>query len=560
MCCFRKWRAVGVSSVSKSYVAGLDFGSESVRLVIVNPENGETVESTMSSYQRFARGLYCEPRQFKFRQHPLDYLEALEECFAQIQDPLAVARIRSIAVCATGSTIAPLDGSGSVLAEKARFAHDPDAMFWMWKDRTSFEEASYLDDVFSTGSVDYTKYQGRYNAEWWWAKILRAKKSRPDVFSYAVSWMELCDWIPFVLGGAGDPSNAFRSSCAAGHKVLWNSALGGMISAERLRAAEPGLETVLESYRCPPVPAGRPIGRVSTEWSKRLGLSEDVALVSGSLDAHAGAVGAGVKPGTLVKVVGTSTVDLFVTDYVQLAGRSIRDTCGLAEDSIIPGHLGGEAGQAAFGDLFKWYKNLFLLPLADYIKMEYKDRGAGTAFLQDFDQQLLRYLDSQAEQLSNTQVFATDWINGRRYPLPSAEARLSIENLSIGDTSIDIYRALVEAAVMGSKAIYDSLKGKGITFERAILVGGITEKTPYICQLISSALGLPVMVSREKNVCGRGAALFAAVGAEIFPNVEAAQTRFVEDFREDYSPGNRLSADFMSKYSRYTKRITQAKN
>jgi L-ribulokinase len=317
------------------------------------------------------------------------------------------------------------------------------------------------------------------------------------------------------------------------------------VPAGVLAGIDPALAQVGRTSRLPPVPAGTRLGTLCPEWADRLRLGTDTVVGVGSLDAHAGGVGAGIDARTLVKVMGTSTVDLFLADHQTIDGKDLRHVCGIAEDSIIPGRLGGESGQAAFGDLFAWFADLLAWPSRNTgpgapLDAAPNDRGA-----------LLAALDREAARRGPRGIVAVDWINGRRYPDADEAASGALLGLRIGHDAVDVYRALVEAAVLGSKAIHEALTSGGLSFDRVVLVGGIASKSPHIRQSVADALGVEVMTCPDQEVCARGAALYAAVAAGIFESVPAGQERLCAPFTAEHRPSPRGVAAFEAAFHDY---------
>ncbi|MCC6494880.1 MAG: ribulokinase [Propionibacteriaceae bacterium] len=537
-----------------SLVAGVDFGTDTVRVCVWDLARPACVLIVSRPYRRWASGAFCVPEQHQFRQHPLDHLEALEAAFAEVASQLGDAAITALAIDATGSTPAPTDEHGVPLALLPGHEDDPDCMFWLWKDHTSSEAAEKVNLALSSHEPDFTTYQGRYSSEWWWAKILHGVTQSEAVRLDAKSWVEHSDWLANLLVGADDVRQFSRNSCAAGHKALYNRRLGGMVPEAVLDDLHPHLAEVARTFRTPPDPAGTPIGTLTVEWADRLHLSPETVVAVGSLDAHAGAVGAGIAPGTLVKVVGTSTVDMFLTDYATIEGRDTRAICGLAEDSIVPGHLGGEAGQAAFGDLFAWYTRVLTWPWEGVLREQLA--GALPASVVDgilaaSRDALLPALEKEASARGPAGIVALDWINGRRYPDLDDQARAALLNLRIGHDAVDIYRALMQAAIMGSKAIFAGLSQTGAEIRRVILVGGVVRNSKLVCEALADGLGTEVMVSRVDEVCATGAAIYAAVAAGAFNSIPAAQEALCEPYRADFTPSPVGMAEFDRTYQEY---------
>lgn len=537
-----------------SLVAGVDYGSDSVRVSVIDAEAGAVVTTVSRAYPRWAEGRFCSPLENRFRQHPLDHLETLEACFAQIAEELGDGAIAALAIDATGSTPAPVDARGVPLALQPDFAEDPDAMFWLWKDRTSAHEAAVVDRAVSASDPDHTMYQGVYSSEWWWAKILRASTINDRVREHAVSWVEHADWLPNMLVGRDDVREFGRNACAAGHKALYSERLGGMIPRDVLAGIHPALAEVSDTFRTPPLPAGSRLGTLSPEWATRLRLTTDTVVGVGSLDAHAGGVGAGLDSRSMVKVMGTSTVDLFLTSYDAIEGRDLHLLCGIAEDSIVPGHLGGETSQAAFGDLFAWYTRMLAWPISRTL-LPALTRTLGAAEAEAMVARtmdgLLSELEAEAIRRGPSQIVALDWINGRRYPDVAEGASAALVGLRIGHDAVDVYRSLVQAAVLGSKAIYQSLADEGLVFDRVVLVGGIAKKSPYICQSMADALDTEVVVCEEDEVCAAGAAMYAATAAGITQTIPEAQALMRPTIRARYAPSAEGTRHFDAAFADY---------
>lgn len=534
--------------MSQGYlVAGVDFGTDSVRVAVWDLAQRECLLTLSQPFERWAAGKFCMPERQQFRQHPLDHLEALERLFAGVAAELGEGAIAAIAVDSTGSTPAPTDQHGVPLSLLPGHEADPDCMFWLWKDHTSSAAAAEVNAALVAGDMDFTTYQGQYSSEWWWAKILHGVRTSAAIRQHAKSWVEHSDWITNLLVGTHHARDFVRNSCAAGHKALYNRRLGGMVPGETLAELDPHLAEVARTFRKPPAPAGTLVGVLTPEWAKRLRLSTSTAVAVGSLDAHAGAVGAGIGPGTLVKVVGTSTVDMFLTDYASIEGHDIRAFSGVAEDSIVPGWLGGEAGQAAFGDLFAWYARVLASPWEEIWREQLAGRLPDTeveAMIAASRDRLLPTLEREAAARGSSGIVALDWINGRRYPNLDDRASAALVNLRLGHDAADLYRSLVYAAVLGSKAIFAGLSGAGARIERVILVGGVVRNSPMVCQALADGLGTDVMVSTVAEVCANGSAMYAAVAAGAFSSLPEAQAELAEPYRADFSPSATGRAEF----------------
>ncbi len=530
----------------ENYVLGIDFGTSSVRCVACRAGNGEIAARAAADYPRWARGMYCFSDKEIYRQSPLDHLESLERAVKDCVSGLSPAqrrRIVGIAFDATGSTPVPVDGSGRPLALLEGFQEESDAMFYLWKDHSAIPEAEEINAAFSSGETDYTRHQGQYSSEWFWAKILHCARHAPAVAERAVTFVEHCDWIVAELTGVTFAGEILRSSCAAGHKALFSEQWQGLPSRALLRQLHPLLERTARHYRLPPVPAGSFAGRLSAPWAARLGLPEGIAVAAGSLDSHAGAVGAGITESVMVSSFGTSSVDMMIVRESEAPSCRFTYCGGAAKDSIVPGYLGIESGQAAFGDAFEWLKNFLLWPLSS--APDEKRRGELSA-------QLIERLSAEAEKRPFFhKVYGLDWLNGRRYPHPDEQVRGLLGGLSLATDPVDVFIALAQASVFGLRRIADSFLDCGFSIQKVIATGGIAQRSPYIMQLTADILQQPVEVPQVKEVTALGTAIYAAVGAGLYPSVSAAQNSMCSRhmLRYDPAPSRRAAADVM--YARY---------
>lgn len=542
-------------SMERKLAAGVDYGSDSVRVLLVEMENGNAVSEGVCAYPRWAEKKYCDPGKVQYRQHALDYIEGLETAMKEAiakAGPDAGSRIASIAIDTTGSTPCPVDREGNPLCLREEFAENPNAMFHLWKDHTAVEEAKEINQVFSAGAVDYTRYQGIYSSEWFWAKILHTTRTDPAIREAAWTWTEHSDWIAGMLAGNVNPDTIAHCSCAAGHKALWHSAFGGLPSEECLGQLDSYLVDVARRYKKSPVPAGTCIGTITPEWAERLGINPGAKIGAGSFDAHAGGVAAGVAPHTLVAVVGTSTVEMLVENPEVLEGKDLREYCGQAEDSIVPGYVGLEMSQPAFGDVYAWFKELLLWPVKQTdIPEDVLDAETKKSLLKYLDCVLLPKLEKEAYQYIGEDLTALDWFNGRRYPKLNESVRAAIDGLTLGTKAPAVYCALVKGTVFGCKRVYQSLIDNGIRIDRMIAVGGIAKKSPFIMQMMADAIGVPIMVCKEEQMCAKGAAVYAAVAGGQFGSVEEGQKTYCEEYRANYYPDETKRKMYEDMYQAY---------
>jgi L-ribulokinase len=543
-----------VLNTDKKYVIGVDFGSDSVRSLVVDASTGEEIAGAVANYKRWAQGLYSDAAQNQFRHHPLDYLEGLEECIrgALTEVPAGVAEnVIGIGVDTTGSTPAPVDEKGQVLALLPGFEENPNAMFILWKDHTAVREAGEINRLARTwGGVDYTKYEGGvYSSEWFWAKILHTLRQDERVRQAAYSWVEMCDWIPGILTGTTDPKILKRSRCAAGHKAMWHEEWGGLPSEKFLTRLDPLLSGLRDRLYTETYTSDVKAGDLTEEWAKKLGLPAGIAVAVGAFDAHMGAVGGGAQENTLFKIMGTSTCDVMVASKEALGDTLVAGICGQVDGSVIPGMIGLEAGQSAFGDVYAWFRDLLLWPL-EALQAE---AGMTDQMLQTVKSRVLAKLTEEASQVdpAATTVVALDWLNGRRTPYADQELKGALVGLTLGTDAPRVFRALVEATAFGSKAIMERFKEEGLSMDEVIAQGGIPGKNDFVMQVTADILGLPIKVVKSEQSVALGAAMFGAVAAGAFSDVKQAQDAMGSGYSRVYTPEAERSKYYQSLYEQY---------
>ena len=519
-----------------SYVIGLDFGTGSVRALVVNTENGKEIATHVSEYDRWAERKYCKPAQNQFRQHPLDHLESMEEAITGALakcEPGLRDEVIGIGVDTTGSTPAPVNKEGQPLALLDEFKDNPNAMFILWKDHTSVREAEEINDMAKKwDGPDFTKYEGGiYSSEWFWAKIIHIIRKDEKVREAAYSWVEHCDWIPAELTGNTDPLTMKRSRCAAGHKAMWNQEWDGLPDEYFLTEIEPELKGITDKLYTESHTADEKFGELTKEWAKKLGLPEGIAVSVGAFDAHMGAVGGEIKENTLVKIMGTSTCDVMVADPEQIGDRVIEGICGQVDGSVVPGLIGLEAGQSAFGDVYAWFKDLVSWPL-DNISLESTDLSESQ--IEEIEGEILKELTVEAQKLDpeDTSLLALDWLNGRRTPFADQTLKGAILGLNLGSSAPRVFRSLVEATVFGARMIADHFIKKGLDVEEIIALGGISKKNDFVMQLTSDIHNKPIKVASSEQTCALGAAMFGAVAAGEYKDVKQAQENMGSGFSD----------------------------
>ncbi|MDW6002537.1 ribulokinase [Vibrio mangrovi] len=539
---------------SEPCVIGLDFGSDSVRALLVNARSGTELASGVAEYPRWKEGRYCQPAQSQFRHHPLDYLEsmtqAIQAAVAQVTPDIAQSVV-GIGVDSTGSTPAPIDADGQILALRPEFADNPNAMFILWKDHTSVPMAERINQLaHSSDFPDYTRYVGGiYSSEWFWAKAAWVSEQDAAVARHAYSWVELCDWVPAVLSGNQHPDVLRRGMCAAGHKVMWHESWGGLPSEAFLTAVSPTLAGLRERMYHDVYTADQVAGYLTEAWAEQLGLEAGIAIAVGEFDCHMGAVGAGAGAHDLVKVIGTSTCDILMVEPSQVADKAIAGICGQVLGSALPDMTALEAGQSAFGDIYAWYKRLLLWPVQQYLS-EHPDVSFD---LTDFENALIPQLTQAAAALDEggNQALAVDWHNGRRTPDANQRLKGAIAELNLGSTAVDLFAGLVEATAHGAKAIVDCFVNQGVNVDRLVAIGGISQKSPYVMQTCANVIGREIVVAESEQCCALGAAIFAAVAAGVYPTAQEAQKQMASPISRTYVPESAIPGVRESRYAMY---------
>ncbi|HUZ57663.1 MAG TPA: ribulokinase [Hanamia sp.] len=542
----------------KSFVIGVDYGTDSVRSVILDATNGDEISSSVFYYPRWKDGLYCDANHNQFRQHPLDYIEGLEatikDCLKKAGDEVA-KKIKAISVDTTGSTPVAVDKNGTPLALLPEFEANPNAMFVLWKDHTSTKEAAEINEHAKKSGINYLQFVGGiYSSEWFWAKFLHILRTDISVKKKCYSWVEHCDWIPFLLTGGNDVHQMKRGVCSAGHKALWAMEYGGLPPNEFFTSLDPLLDGFTSRLFTDTYTSDKPAGNLSKEWAERLGLSTDVIIGVGAFDAHMGAVGGQIEPYHLSKVMGTSTCDMLVAPMDDVKGKLIKGICGQVPGSVIPGMMGMEAGQSAFGDTYAWFRNMILNSFKNILKnSEIIDAATADLLQKELHDKLIVELATEAARLplNENDELAVDWLNGRRTPDANQELKAAIINLNLGTDAPRIFKALVEATCFGAKAIVDRFNDEGVPIKGLIGLGGVAKKSPYITQVMADVMDMPIRIHKSEQTCAIGAAMFAATAAGIYDKVEDAMAAMGQRFDAEYRPNKKNVELYKRRYEKY---------
>jgi L-ribulokinase len=531
------------------FVIGVDYGTDSVRSVIVNARNGQEVASSVFNYPRWQQGLYCDAAHNQFRQHPLDYIEGLEQtikdCVRKAGPEIASA-VKAIAVDTTGSTPVAVNKAGVPLALTAGFESNPNAMFVLWKDHTGVKEAGEINAHAGKFDINYLQYVGGiYSSEWFWAKLLYVLRTDEQVRETCYTWVEHCDWIPFLLTGGTGASQMKRGRCAAGHKAIWSEAFGGYPPDDFFSSLDPLLKGYAANLPKETYTSDQSAGTLCSEWAQRLALSTKVIVGVGAFDAHMGAVGGQIEPYYLSKVMGTSTCDMLVAPKADFKDKLIRGICGQVDGSVIPGMIGMEAGQSAFGDTYAWFRHLLEWPLQFVEDAELRNKISAQIIPELSKQAAALSLDEDAE-------LAIDWLNGRRTPDANQLLKGAISGLDLGSDAPRVFRALAESTCFGAKRIVERFQSEGVPVKGLIGIGGVAKKSPYIMQMMADVMQMPIRIHQFEHTCALGAAMFAATAAGIYPKVEEAMHAMGGGFDKEYFPDKDKAQFYEKRYRRYS--------
>ncbi len=487
--------------MADKYTLGLDYGTNSVRAILVRVTDGFEAGSAVFGYTQGEEGILLDPRDPNLaRQHPMDYLEGAEEAtmeamkIAKAVPGFDPANVIGIGVDTTGSTPLPVDAEGTPLAFQTEFADNLNALAWLWKDHTGTEEAVAITELGLKMRPQYmAKCGNSYSSEWFFSKLWHCAKVDPKVWDAAASWVEIADYIPAVLCDTTHPAKIKRGVCAAGHKAMYNAKWGGLPDAEFLSALSPELGAVRAKLFDVAYTADEAAGTLCPEWAAKLGLPVGIPVAVGAFDAHFGGIGAGIRAGRLVKTLGTSTCDLMVLpNSEQIA--DIPGLCGIVDGSILPGYWGFEAGQSAVGDIFNWFVNV-VQPMGD--KGGHAALTAGAGKLKPGESGLL----------------SLDWNNGNRTILGDQRLTGLMVGQTLHSTPAEIYRALIEATAFGALAIINRFEEYGVKINEMVNCGGIAEKNPVVMQIYADIINRTMLVSRSSQTCALGSAIAGAVVA-----------------------------------------------
>lgn len=544
--------------MKSSYVIGVDYGTDSVRSIIVDVQNGHEIAAAVFYYPRWKDGLYCNAAQSRFRQHPLDYIAGLEttikQCLQQAGSTVA-ANIKAISVDTTGSSPVAVDETGTPLALTPGFHDNPNAMFVLWKDHTALKEAAAINATAATFEENYLRFVGGiYSSEWFWAKLLHILRADEAVRKATYSWVEHCDWIPFLLSGGTHASQLKRGVCSAGHKALFAEEFGGLPPDAFFTAIDPLLHGFTQRLFTKTYTASEAAGHLCPEWSERLGLPGSVVIGIGAFDAHMGAVGGQIAPYHLSKVMGTSTCDMLVAPMEEMEHKLVKGICGQVPGSVIPGMMGMEAGQSAFGDAYAWFSNVLAWPLQQLLpSSSLIDAATAAKLAEETSGRMITELARQAALIPPEEhsELGIDWLNGRRTPDADQSLKGTLTGLNLASDAPRIFRTVAESTCFGAKAIVERFEREGVPVKGLIGIGGVAKKSSFIMQMMADVMNMPIRIHRSEQTCALGAAMFAATAAGIFTRVEEAMETMGQGFEKTYVPDVQRAGIYENRYQKY---------
>ena len=500
------------------YTLGIDYGTNSVRALVVDCRDGSEIAACVVDYPSGHQGILLDPADHHLaRQSPADYLFGLEKsvtgALAQAvrQPGFEAGQVIGIGVDTTGSSPIPVDERNVPLALDAKWQGNLAAQCWLWKDHTSYREAAQITELAAQHRPQYiAKCGNTYSSEWFWSKLWRCLHVAPEVFDAAFSWVELSDYIPAVLSGVSDPRAVKRGICAAGHKAFYADEWGGYPDKEFLALLDPKLAALRDRLSPRAYDATEAAGALCPEWAAKLGLPAGIPIAIGEFDVHYGAIGSGVDEGVLVKAIGTSTCDCTVV-RADTKVADVPGICGIVKGAILPGYYGIEAGQSAVGDIFKWW-----------VEVVCKGEPALHRELTD---------EAAAQKPGQSGLLALDWNNGNRTILVDPMLTGLILGQTLHTTRAEIYRALTEATAFGARVIIERIREYGVPIQRVVCCGGIAEKSPFLMQIYADVTGCTMQVAGSSQACALGSAVAAAVlagpergGHPDFPTAQKAMT------------------------------------
>ncbi len=492
------------------YTIGIDYGTESGRVLLVDTQDGREVATAVVPY---SNGVIDEhlpgsdvrlPPEWAL-QDPNDYLEVIKQGVPKVLATSGIApnEIVGVGIDFTACTILPTKTDGTPLSFVPALRDNPHSWVKLWKHHAAQPEADQINETArQRGESWLPRYGGKISSEWLFAKALQILHEAPDIYEEADRILEAADWVIWQLTGVES-----RNACTAGYKAIVQD--GHYPSSEYFGALHPRFANIVDEKMSREfVALGAKAGGLTKQAAEWTGLPEGIAVAVANVDAHVTvpAVRA-TDPGTMVMIMGTSTCHMVVGDQLQ----EVEGMCGVVRDGILPGYYGYEAGQSGVGDIFAWF-------VENAVPPEYHDaaRAAG--------KDLHQYLSEEAakQQPGEHGLMALDWLNGNRSTLVDADLSALLLGMTLSTRAPDIYRALIEATAYGTRTIIEAFESQGVPVTQLIAAGGLPEKNKLLVQIYADVTGRQLKLAGSQQAPALGAAMHAAVAAGVYPDITAA--------------------------------------
>ena len=511
-----------------AYVIGVDFGTLSGRAVLVNAENGFIAAQCVADYPH---GVDTTQGPGWALQDPMDYLVVLEKIIPPllVRAGILPQEVAGIGWDVTSCTMLPALADGTPLCNALGFEGHPHARIKLWKHLAASPQARRIEEAAQgTGLLD--RFGGKVSSQWMLPKVLQILEEAPEVYEAADLFLEVADWLTYVLTGS-----LRRNSCCAGFKAFWEEETG--YPQEFFAGLDPRLSNLSRKLRGTVLPPWEAAGKLNEEWARRLGLLPGTLVSAGVIDAHAGLPGSGVaQSGTLLMAMGTSTCHMIFDEKL----HTIPGICGTAKDSVLPGLWAYEAGQACVGDLLDWF-----------VKNQVPARETERAGHEGLD--IHQYLSREASELppGSGGLLALDWWNGQRSPYVDDRLKGMMLGLTIRTTPAQQYRALMEATAYGTRLILETFEKGGVEIRDVTACGGISQKNPLMLQIYADVLGRPIRIAREEQTTAFGAAILAAAAAGVHEAPAQAVRAMTAPPEIIYFPDTERGAQYDALYAEY---------
>lgn len=487
---------------SSKYSIGIDFGTQSGRAVVIDVGTGRHMADAVAEYPDGVITSILPRTEISLGsdwalQNPDDYIFVLENAIPQAirKACIDINDVIGIGIDFTACTMMPVSSDNKALCQLDEYRNNPHAWVKLWKHHAAQKEANELNAIAKGRNEKFlSRYGGKISSEWLIPKIWQILKEAPEIYSAADKFMEAADWVVTQMTG-----NYVMNSCTAGYKAIWSKRVG-YPDKDFFMTLSPELENLVEDKLYGKIlPIGSKAGELTKKMAARMGLNEGIAVAAGNVDAHVAAPAVKViEPEKMLMIMGTSICDILLGSSEKI----VPGMCGVAEDGVIPGYFGYEAGQSGVGDIFEWFvKNQ--VP-AEY----YKEAEKNGLHIHEL-------LEKKASRLKpgESGLLALDWWNGNRSVLVDVDLTGLILGMNLQTKPEEVYRALIEATAFGQRKIIDTFRSCGVNIKELYACGGLPNKNKMLMQIYSDVTGMEIRISASKHAPALGAAMFGAVAA-----------------------------------------------